>query len=139
MSDEDEDILSDDAFDSDDEKLYGEHFSNRQSGTEAYSEDSDEEDGDYVTLDDMLDESEAREKKEKARKKRRRAANQAEIRDEEDEDEDSEGDDIEEDSEHDSHDSDADEPDADMDTSFFDVRALQKIFHVRGGRCGGDV
>ncbi len=85
----DEDILSDDAFDSDDEKLYGEHFSNRQSGTEAYSEDSDAEDGDYVTLDDMLDESEAREKKEKAKNKRRRAAKQAEAGDgDDDEDED---------------------------------------------------
>ena len=38
------------------------HFSNRQSGGEAYSEDSDEEDGDYVTIDDMLDEAETRER-----------------------------------------------------------------------------
>jgi U3 small nucleolar RNA-associated protein 14 len=88
MSDEDEDILSDDAFGSDDEKQYGEHFSNRQSGGEAYSEDSDEEDGDYVTIDDMLDEAETRERKEKAQKKTKNKRRRGDMVDDDDDDDD---------------------------------------------------
>ena len=81
--DDDEEILSDDAFDSEDEKMYGQHFSNRQAGGQASAgadseadddedDGAEEEDGDFATLDQMLDESEAREKQERQKRKKRK-------------------------------------------------------------------
>ena len=86
--DDDEEIPSDDAFDSSDEERYAQHFSNRRAGGRAGAgADSDgeagddddgaeEEDGDFATLDQMLDESEARERQERQKRKRKRKRKQ---------------------------------------------------------------